>query len=124
MYFYEGIIGIPTSMAEEKVFVHYQVEYEDAVTENGKTINYITHMLLKVEDEVVALYHEGWVLRPTMIAARIAFYILAMEASELDDIYDRNPEAVATDEAPKMKVIAKVKKDAEDKHKENDGRCE
>lgn len=121
MYFYEGIIGIPASMAEEKVFVNYQVEYEDAVTEDGKTINYITHMLLKVEDEVVALYHEGWVLRPTMIAARIAFYILAMEASELDDIYDRNPEAVATDEAPKMKVIAKVKKDAKDKHKENDG---
>lgn len=118
MYFYEGIIGIPASMAEEKVFVNYQVEYEDAVTEDGKTINYITHMLLKVEDEVVALYHEGWVLRPTMIAARIAFYILAMEASELDDIYDRNPEAVATDEAPKMKVIAKVKKDAEDEHKE------
>lgn len=126
MYLYEGIIGIPAMMIDEKTFVNYLVEYDEAYTDKGECIFYITKLMLRIEDEVVALYHHKWVKKPEGAAAHIALYLLALEAGELDDPYDRNPEAKEVpaktafnpdDAGPaKAKVTARIR-NAED------GRC-
>ena len=128
MYLYEGIIGIPAMMIDEKTFVNYLVEYDEAYTDKGECIFYITKVMLMIDEEVVALYHHKWVKRPEKAAAHIALYLLALEAGELDNLYDKNPEAeeVPTettanpdDTEPstgKVKVKAKVQN-------ETDGRC-